>query len=295
LGQAFVGMQQQQAQLQQMQQQQLLRQIQMQELGIRGKAAERQDRQDQTLQSVLQSPEAMQNMTPIQRQLMSAGIDPSQIAKITPQAKQATPPGMYDMPQPDGTYIRHVINPQTGQLEQSVPFTPPQQQTANVAQGRLNMDLQYKPQELGVKQQTANAATQNAQTAEQRVATQQQAEQRQQDAATMASKFKRVEFKQAYRGATSELDEVANLAQEIADSPALPSLYGKTGYIPPVAGSDAANLQTKIDRLKAKGGLAELTKLAQNGVKLTPVSNTDLAQAQSSFANFDKLQSDTAA
>lgn len=297
LGQAFVGMQQQQAQQQQIEMQNQLRMIQGQEMALRAKTLERQDRQDQTMQRVLSSPEATAGMTPIQRQLMLAGYSPADIAKMQPQAKQATPPGMFDMPDPNnpGQFIRNVVNPATGQLEQSVPFMPPQAQTAKVAQQRLEMDKDQLPIEQQFKERTVSATEQNAATAAGRVATQAAAEQRQQDAAKMASKFKRVEFKQAYRGAVSQLEEVETLADEIAGSKALNSLYGPNGYIPPVAGSDAADLQAKIDQLKAKGGLAELVKLKNNGVALTPVSNTDLAQAQTSFGNFDKLQSDVQA
>lgn len=292
LGNAVAGMQQQQAQLQQMQQQQALRQIQQQELAVRSAAEDRVNKQQQTLQTVLQSPEAQAVMTPIQRQLMAAGVDPSQIAKIgTPQAKPPVAPGMVDVPQADGTYIRRIWNPQTNKYDDSVPFTPPAAQTANAATGRLQLDQQYRPQELGVKQQTADASTQNAQTAEQQLAVKQAAEQRQADMMAATSKMKRVEFRQAYRGATAQFDEAQQLADEIASSKALPSLYGVKGYIPPVAGSDAADLQAKIDRLVAIGGLTELQKLKQNGVVLTPVSNTDLGTAQTAALNVTKSQS----
>lgn len=295
LGQALAGMQQMQGQQQQLEMQNQLRQVQAQEMAMRARSLDREDRKDRTMQSILQSPEVVGSMTPIQRQLMTAGYTPADIAKIQPQAKQATPPGMYDEPQPDGTYIRKVWDPQQGGYNSSVPFVPPQAQTAGVAVDRWNTEKQYVPQEQARSQQSADAASQNALATQQRVALEQAKSQREGDKATMEGKFKRLEFKQAYRGASSQLEDVEKLAMEIAASKALPSLYGPNGYIPPVAGSAAADLQAKVDQLKSKGGLAELVKLKQNGVALTPVSNTDLLQAQTSFANFDKLQSDVQA
>lgn len=295
LGQSFVGMQQQQYQQQQMEQAQQLRQIQQQEMALRARGLQRQEKQDQALQDLAQNPEAMANFTPLQRQALQLGTPMADVMKLNPPAKMPQAPGTVDIPQMDGTYIRRTWNPTSQSYEDSAPFTPPQAQTAAVAQDRWNTEKPFVSQEQARQERAVAATEKNAQTQAERVATQQAAEQRQQDANTMTSKFKRLEFKQAYRGAVSELDEVATLANEIANSPALPSLYGKNGYIPPIAGSDAASLQVKIDRLKAKGGLAELVKLKNNGVALTPVSNTDLAQAQTSFANFDKLQSDVAA
>lgn len=296
LGQAFLGMQQQQAQQQQMDMQNQLRQIQQQEMALRARALGREEKRDMTMEAVLNDPTFMGQLSPQQQMAAKLGTPMADVLKIG-QAKQATPPGMFDMPDPNnpGQFIRNVVNPATGQLEQSVPFSPPQARTAAVAEGRLAMEQAAQPIEQGFKERTVAATEQNAQTQAERVATQAAAEQRQQDAAKMAGKFKRLEFKQAYRGAVTELGEVQKLASDIAADPALPKLYGPNGYIPPIAGSDAADLQTRIDRLRAKGGLAELVKLKNNGVALTPVSNTDLAQAQQSFANFDKLQSDVQA
>jgi hypothetical protein len=292
LGQAFAGMQQQMGQQQALEQQQLLRQIQQQELSIRAAQMQREAKKEATLQNVLSSPEAAQGLTPIQRQLLMAGVPMADIVKMQPQAKQPTPPGMFDMPQPDKTYIRKVWNPSTGTYDESVPFVPPQAQTAGVAVERLNMDKTAQPIELAAKQTAAEAQASNAQATADRVAMEQAKAQREADKNVMESKFKRLEFKQAYRGAVAQLDEVEQLATKIANSKALDSLYGPDGkYIPPIAGTAAADLLADINQLKAKGGLAELVKLKQNGVALTPVSNTDLAQAQTSFGNFDQMQS----
>jgi hypothetical protein len=295
LGQAFVGMQQQQAQQQEMQQQAMLRQIQQQELLMRGRALASADKKEQGMAAFLQSPEA-QNLPPMARAMIGAGYKPADVAKLSGGGqKQATPPGMYDMPQPDGTYIRNVVNPQTGQLEQSVPFMPPQAQTAQVAQGRLAMDQGALPIAQGLKERQVSAAEQNAQTAEQRVATQQAAEQRQRDAAQMTSKFKRLEFKQAYRGAVTQLDEAQSLAREIANSKALPNLYGMNGYIPPVAGTDAADLQAKIDRLVSVATLTGVKQLKDAGVSLNPMTENDRNIIQKSVLNPTQLQSDVQA
>lgn len=299
MGQALVGMQQQQAQQQQMQQQAMLRQIQQQELGVRVQDMMRKEKAQQGIASALQNnPEAFGSMSPMARQLIQAGASPDMIAdlnKMVPQPKQPTPPGMYDMPQPDNTVVRNVWNPQTGKYEQSAPFTPTAQQAVDVTKSKAELEAQYKPLEYQLQAGSAAATQQNAETAAQRAQTALLKEQREKDAATMKSKFDRLEFKNAYRGASNQLEEVASLAEGIAKDPALPSLYGPNGYIPPIAGSDAADLQARINQLKAKGGLAELVKLKNNGVALTPVSNTDLEQAQMSFANMDKLQSDAQA
>lgn len=301
LGQAVAGMQQMQAQQQQLAQQLQLRQYQQQEMALRNRALQRQDTQTQAISDAMKNdPDSFSGMTPIARQLLSAGASPELITAINKSSgivtpKQATPPGMFDMPQPDGTYIRNVVNPSTGKLEQSVPFTPPQVQVAQTGTNRLAMDQTYKPQDLAVKQQQADAVTQNAQSTQDRVAVEQQKAQRAADATSMQNRFKRQDFKQAYLGAASQFDDVANLADEIAKSPALPSLYGPNGYIPPIKGSDAANLQAKIDQLTAKGALTELTKLKQQGVSLTPVSDNDTRMASTSAANYSNMQSDTQA
>lgn len=295
LGQAFIGMQEQQAQQQQMQMQNQLRQVQQQEMAMRARALDRQDRQDQTLQTVLQSPEAIAGMSPMQRQLMLGGIDPSQIAKISPQAKQATPPGMVDMPQADGTYIRKVWNANKGAYDESVPFVPPQAQTAAVNVDKWNTEKPFVPKEQARQDAALATQQQNAQTTQDRLAMDQAKQQRESDKATLEGKFKRLEFKQAYRGAAAQFDEALQLADKITNSKALPNLYGPNGYIPPIAGTAAADLQSDIDRLKAIGGLTELQKLKQNGIVLTPVSNTDLSTAQTAAFNYSQAQSDAQA
>lgn len=295
LGQALAGMQQMQGQQQQLEMQKQLRQVQQQELALRAQAMKRQEAQQQGLQTALQSPEVAAGMSPIARQLMQYGVSPANIAKLSPQAKMPTAPGMYDMPQPSGEVIRNVWNPQTGAYDQSTPFRPTQQQAVDISKSKADLDIQYKPLEYQLQADKAATTQQGAETQAQKAQIAMMKEQRERDAAMMKSKFQRLEFKNTYRGAANQLEEVATLADEIANSKALPSLYGPNGYIPPVAGSDAADLQSKINQLKAKGGLAELVKLKNNGVALTPVSNTDLEQAQLSFANMDKLQSDVQA
>lgn len=296
LGNAFLGMQQQQAQQQQLEQQLQLRKIQEQEMALRARGLERQEKRDLTMERVLNDPTFMQNLSPTQQLAIRAGTPIAEAMKLG-QPKQATPPGMYDMPDPanPGQYIRHVVNPATGLLEQSVPFTPPAQANANVAQGRLTLEQQAQPVTLAAKQAAADAQASNAKATADRVAMEQAKAQREADKATMEGKFKRLEFKQAYRGAVSQIDESLNLANEIATSKALPSLYGPNGYIPPIAGSDAADLDAKIQRLVAMGGLTELQKLKQNGIVLTPVSNNDMTVAQTSAFNPTKLQSDVQA
>lgn len=293
LGNAFLGMQQQQGMQQQMDQQLQLRKIQEQEMALRARALQRQEKQDASIEKVLADPTFMGQLSPTQQTAIRLGTPMADVMKMG-QAKQPTPPGMYDMPDPNnpGQYIRHVVNPQTGILEQSVPFTPPQAITASVAQDRLQMDRQMQPVEMAARQTAAEAQASNAKATADRVAMEQAKAQREADKGVMESKFKRLEFKQAYRGAVAQLDEVEQLATKIANSKALDSLYGPDGrYIPPIAGTDAADLLADINQLKAKGGLAELVKLKQNGVALTPVSNTDLTQAQTSFGNFDQMQS----
>lgn len=291
LGNAFVGMQQQQAQLQQLQQQANLRKIQEQEMALRARGLQREEKKDMLLEGAMADPTFMGQLSPMQQTAFRAGTPMADVLKIG-QSKQATPPGMYDEPQADGTYVRKVWDPQLGGYKPSVPFTPPAQANANVAQQRLTLDQTAAPVELAAKQTAADAQASNAKATADRVAMEQAKAQREADKGIMEGKFKRLEFKQAYRGAVAQLDEVEQLATKIANSPALDSLYGPDGkYIPPIAGTAASDLLADINQLKAKGGLAELVKLKQNGVALTPVSNTDLTQAQTSFGNFDQMQS----
>lgn len=300
LGAAMQGVGQQQMQMQQMAMQQQLRQQQAQEIQLRQTALQAQQEQRQKLADMMRSDPNMLKNNPMAAAVLQAGGDPADAAAIGKLEGSGSPqmakmPWTREVPNADGTTTHMEYDLNTGGYKPVSTYKTPGMLNAETNVAKTGQEMQYKPLEFQLNADKAGATVQNAQTAQERFALEQEKQAKEMEASAFKKKFERLEFKQQTRGALTELGEVAGLAEEIANSPALKSLYGPNGYIPPVAGSDAADLQTKIERLQAKGGLTELVKLKQNGVALTPVSNTDLLTAQQSFANFNRLQSDSAA
>lgn len=63
---------------------------------------------------------------------------------------------------------------------------------------------------------------------------------------------------------TSSLDKEIALAKSIKDNPALPRVTGVSGKLPNLPGGEAANLQAKIDQLKAATFISEFQSMKQN-------------------------------
>lgn len=300
LGNAFAGVGQQQAQMQQMQMQGQLRQQQMQELALRQRAAQQQEAQRTSIGEMLKNNPGMMKNSPMAAAILAAGGDPADAAALgklegAGGPQMAKMPWTMEQPNPDGTRTFMKYNLETGGYEPVSTYKAPNMMNAeaNVAQTQQNM--QYKPIEVANSTARAEATGANAEVAQSRLALEQQKAAKEMEASAFKKRFDRLEFKTQYQGATKQFDEVANLADEVANSPALKSLYGPNGYIPPVAGSDAADLAAKIERLGTMAGFGELQRLKQNGVSLTPVSNVDLLNVQKSAMNASTLQSDKAA
>jgi len=301
LGNSVQGMAQQQAQMQQLQMQAQLRQQQQQEVMLRQQAMQKQQEQSAKLAEAMQAnPDMAKQLGPLGSAVLQAGGDPADalgFGKLQAGAgpQMAKMPWSKAVPNEDGTTTSYEYDLNTGGYKPVSTYKTPTMMNAEANVAKTGQQMEIAPQQLELERQRANATGSNAEVAQQRLQLEQEKQQKEMASAAFKKQFDRLEFKQQSRAAVTAIDDVATLADEVANSPALNRLYGPNGYIPPIAGTDAADLQAKIDRLRAKGGLTELVNLKQQGVALTPVSNTDLLTAQTSFANFDKLQSDSSA
>lgn len=153
-----------------------------------------------------------------------------------------------------------------------------------VAQGGLEVRRAAETRQSRLGEEAADRAFEESQR-------RQQKQEREMAGAYLKSKMDHAAFKGTYAGARNRFDRLIKLATEVRDHKGLEANYGKYGYIPNVAGSEASDAWAKVEELTANLGLSELQALAKAGVVLTPVSNTDLDVVTRSAANPTKFQS----
>ena len=97
------------------------------------------------------------------------------------------------------------------------------------------------------------------------------------------------------QSATSAIDNLLGVANEVLNSPGLESNYGLRGVLPNVPGGDAANAKALLQRLKDVAGFSALNDLkaaGKNGSSgLGSVTEFEHKILQNQLANLDKAQS----
>lgn len=294
LGMALGDMQNMQYRQAQLQQAQQLRQIQQQELGLRMQRMTQEEDTRKALQQMAQENPSMFG-SPIVAAMLGAGADMGMAGQmknlLQPQAKIGAMPFESTITNPDGTQQLQRINPQTGLYENVGSSYAPvglqrlQQQADQFQQTQAQKDQDQALRERQVNGQLAAADT-AARSADARV----MAEQRKMQAAQLKNQMSKNDLEGGFNGAMAQLDDTIRLATDLMNSPGFAGNFGLRGQVPNIPGSDAANAAALMEQLKAQAGLTGLVRLEQQGVKLTPVSNTDLSTAQNSVINLDKAQ-----
>lgn len=293
LGNAFGGMAEMQRQQQTAEYQKMLRDTQLGELAFRkSKLAEQQQQRDRLKQLVRDNPDMIQN--PMMRTILGEFGDApmaEQISKLQPQPKVGAMPFESQMTLPDGSVQMQRVNPQTGGYEPvGQPFRPTAQQAID-QRGQQNVQQnQFKTQDLALEQQRLDAGKANQTANEQRAAAAKQDADRKMQASQLKNLMSSKDLEAKYNGVTSQFDTNIKMVDDLLAHKGLASNFGVTGQLPNIPGTDAADFAAKLDQFRAKAGLTELTKLKQEGVSLTPVSNTDLAQATTSAVNLSSKQ-----
>lgn len=234
--------------------------------------------------------------SPLARAVLAAGgtIDDAKKAADMGPKGPGVPKMPYQFPQknPDGTETQLIYDPQApGGYRQGATYTPTPVQQVQLGRERL----EAQGDQFGTR---ADQGQQRIDQAQQRIAAQaQQAEARAAKAAREAealqikSSMKREDLAKNYNGAVSQLDRVTTMIKNLKAHKGLDGVFGVRGAIRDIPGTAAADARTKIQELKDNIGLSELVRLDAAGVKLTPVSNSDIQVVQSAGGNLDRLQS----
>ena len=305
-GAAGLGFMDQRAQAAEAQYKQQMRQAQMaqmqrEEAQRQADAATRKQLQEQ----VRANPSLLAN-NPIARAVLEGTGDYGALGDLSkygpPKDTAPKAPWQYEQFTPTGEAVQYTYDPGTGGYTAGQPFRPTKQQAIDVqaaqvgqARQRWETEQQFKERQQNELQQYRGAqlgqkaAETGARGARVEVAA--AAEQRKMDAEDLKRKLEQKKIESQYKAATNQIDDKITQLKTLRDHPGLAGNYGWYGMVPNPPNSDAADAQRLIEKAKAGLGLSELVRLEQQGIKLTPVSNTDLAIAEKSAANLDNLQS----
>ena len=293
LGNALAGMQQMQGQQQQLEYQKMLRDTQQEELMFRKSKVKQEAQQRERLkQLVRDNPDMIQN--PMVRTMLGEFGDAGmaeQISKLQPQPKIGAMPFESQQYNPDNTVTPLRLDPQTMQYKPSGPaYTPTAQQAVNQRGVQYQQTNTFKKEDQRMeKERLDQAASAQAADAQRAQAAAQDASRKLQ-AANLKNLMGAKDLEAKYNGVTSQFDQNIAMVDDLLKHPGMAGNFGMRGQIPNIRGTDAANFKTRLDQFVAKAGLTELTKLKEQGVSLTPVSNTDLMQATTSAINMGPEQ-----
>lgn len=294
LGNAFGGMQQMQAQQQQLDYQKMLRDTQAGELTFRkAKLQQEQAQRERLKQLVRDNPDMIQN--PMVRTMLGEFGDAGmaeQISKLNPQPKIGAMPFESQLTLPDGSVQMQRVNPQTGGYEPvGQPFRPTAQQAIDQRGQQYQQTNQFKTQDLALEERRVNQAAAAQAAAAQRAQAAAQDASRKLQAASLKNLMGAKDLQAKYNGVATQFDQNIAMVDDLLKDKGLDGNFGIYGQVPNYPGGDAANFASKMEQFRAKAGLTELTKLKEQGVSLTPVSNTDLLQATTSAINLNNKQS----
>jgi hypothetical protein len=294
MGNALAGMQQMQAQQQALEQQKMLRDYQMQTITMRSAEAKREEAQRNRLkQLVIDNPDMIQN--PMMRAILGEFGDApmaEQIGKLQPGPKVGAMPYESDFTLPTGEIQKQRLNPTTMQYEPvGQPYKPVALQSLEETKAQHGQQNQFKTADQKMEQARIDAqAVAQAAEADRAKAARMDAERKNQ-AAALKNLIGAKDLEAKYNGVTAQFDQNIAMVDDLLKDEGLDGNFGIYGQVPNYPGSDAANFATKLEQFRAKAGLTELTKLKEQGVSLTPVSNTDLLQATTSAINLSNKQS----
>lgn len=281
LAQAGMGFMDQRMQMAQLAQQKQLRDLQM----AQAQREEDKAKRDAQYAEELRRNPGLLSSNPMAAAVLQAGgsvQDAMAVLKAT-QPKQPTAPFQYEMRGPDGSQTQYTYDASRGGYTAGPSYIPTDVRNADtaatnaqIAQSRLEKEQAEADRKYKLEQD--------------RLRREQEAAERQRAADSLKSSMSKAELDAGYKGANAQFDKVIELTKTLENHAGLAGNFGVRGAIPTIPGTDAANARALLDELKANIGLSELVRLEQSGVKLTPVSNTDIAQAQAAGGNIEKLQ-----
>ena len=292
LGQSFQGMQQVQQQQQQTQSTAQLRQLQGMELAQRMMDQQRQAKVEQAQREYLQTHSDQFPQGSAAGLAAGAGITNLAPYIKVDQAGMPNKPFTFDKVNPDNTVTQMVWDPSQKSYVAGATTKPvPQQQVdATVQNNAFNQGYKMNV-EAPVKQQTADAATTNAQSAQLRNSTLAQQADLQNLKFLQSNNIAKSTLENGYNGVRSQMSKQLENVDAVLNDPALDRVFGWTGTAPTAPGSDAARVESMLDKIKANAGMAGLVQLEQLGIKLNPVSDNDFRNATNSAISINNRQS----
>ena len=299
LGQAFGGMAEMQQKQQMAEYQKMLREQQMGELAFRKSKYEQEQAQRERLkQLVRENPDMIQN--PMVRTMIGEFGDTAmaeQLSKLQPAGpKIGAMPFESQVTLPTGEVQMQRVNPQTFKYEPvGQPFRPTAQQAIDQRGQQYGATNEFKERDLKLEADRLEATKANQAANEQRAQAARLDAERKAQAANLKNLMGSKDLESKYNGVVSQFDQNIKMVDDLLKEEGFNSNFGVVGQIPNVPGTAAANTRALLDQFIAKAGLTELTKLKEQGVSLTPVSNTDLQQATTSALNLSPRQSADAA
>lgn len=294
LGNSLAGMQEMQQQQQQSQSQSQLRQLQGMELAQRVMDQQRQAKQDQaTRDYYMQHPELFAPGSAAQLGAAGGATDLAPYLKID-QGGLPKKPYQYAQNNPDNTTTQMIWDAASGQYKPGATITPVPQQQVNATVQNNGFNQGYKSQvEAPAKQAMANAATANAQSAQQRADAITQTADRQNIDFIQKNNVAKSTLENGYNGVRSQMTKQMENVDNLLKDPSLDRVFGWTGAAPTAPGSDAARVESMLDKIRANAGMAGLVQLEQLGIKLNPVSDNDFRNATNSAVSISNRMSGT--
>lgn len=291
LGNSLNGMQEMQMQQQQQQSQSQLRQLQGMEMAQRVMDQQRQLKQEQATRDYYAAhPELFNPGSAAQIGAASGATDLSPYLKIDASANPKKP-YMFSQNNPDNTQTQMVWDVASGTYKPGATTVPVPQQQVNATVQNNQANQGFKQAELPIKQQSANAATANAGSAQQRADAISQTADRQNVEFLQKNNIAQSTLENGYNGVRTQMQKQMDTVDSLLKDPSLDRTFGWTGQAPTAPGSDAARVESMLDKLRANAGMAGLVQLEQLGIKLNPVSDNDFRNATNSAVSLSNRMS----
>lgn len=294
LGRAFGGMVDMQQQQAQTQAQVQLRQIQqMQAMQEWQKIQRENDQVKQQQQYLKEHPEALSQF-PTAQAAAQAGVPITGLAPLikADQAGLPSKPYQYMQNNPDNTQTQMVWDMNTKSYVPGATTLPVAQQQVNATVQNNTATQGARSQELEIKRQQAETARLQQEAAQQRADAMTATSLRESQNMLRTQNIAKATLENGYNGARSQLDKQIETVDAILNDKGMGRTFGWTGTAPTAPGSDAARVESQLAKLRAGAGLTGLQQLAQQGIRLTPVSDNDMRVASESTMSLSNRMSE---
>lgn len=294
LGRSLAGMVDMQQQQQQTQAQTQLRQIQQLQAMQEWQKIQRENHQlEQQQQYLKDHPEALSQF-PTAQAAAQSGVPLSGLAPLikADQAGMPNKPYQYMQNNPDNTQTQMVWDMNTKTYVPGATTVPVPQQQVNATVQNNTANQGARQTEIEIKRQQAETARLNEEAAKQRADAMTANAQREAANMLRTQNIAKATLENTYNGARSQLDRQIETVDSILNDKGMGRAFGWTGTAPTAPGSDAARVESMLAKLRSGAGLTGLQQLAQQGIRLTPVSDNDMRVASESTMSLSNRMSE---